>query len=77
MEKEHKTTYVPVKDLSYTQAVTELEHIIRLMQGDDVDIDRLSEYTARAAELLAECRSRLTTTDKELQSILATLEPQQ
>lgn len=63
--------FTPVADLSYNQAVTELEEIMRRMQGDALDIDLLAAYTRRATELLAECRRRLTATDEELRSILS------
>lgn len=66
--------FKPVKELTYAQAVGELESILRMMQGDDCDIDRLTDYTRRATELLTECRSRLTTTDEQLRSILSQLE---
>jgi len=64
----------PIKDLTYTQAVTELEQIIALMQSDKCDIDKLSAMTRRATELLTECRNRLTATDQELRTILVHLE---
>ena len=60
----------PLDTLTYTQAVTELEQILRQMQSDALDIDQLAAYTRRATTLLTECRSRLTATDRELQSIL-------
>lgn len=66
--------FTPVKDLSYTQAVTELESILRSMQGDGCSIDSLTAYTRRATELLRECRSRLVTTDQELKAIIADLD---
>ena len=66
--------FTPVDKLTYNQAVTELESILRTMQSDDCDIDRLAAYTRRATELIAECRRRLTATDEELRSILAQLE---
>lgn len=61
-------------ELTYQQAITELEAILRTIQSDTCDIDKLSALTKRATELLAECRSRLTTTENELRTILATLE---
>ena len=64
-------SFVPVKDLTYTQAITELEDIIKRMQSDSLDIDLLAIYTRRATELLTECRSRLTATDQELKTILS------
>ena len=61
----------PVKALTYTQAINELEGILRLMQSDECDIDRLTALTRRATALIAECRSRLTATDEELRAILS------
>ncbi len=64
------------KDLSkmkYTEAVAELESILKSMQGDECDIDRLTEMTRRATVLIAECRRRLTATDTELREILERL----
>lgn len=63
--------------LTYQQAVTELENILRTIQSDSCDIDRLTALTRRATELLSECRSRLTTTETELRTILASLEAPQ
>lgn len=64
----------PVKDLTYTQVVTELEQILAAMQSDRCDIDKLSAMTRRATELLGECRQRLTATDQELRTILQQME---
>ena len=62
--------FTPVSDMTYTQAVAEIEEILRMMQSDTLDIDLLATYTRSATELLAECRRRLTETDRELQTIL-------
>ncbi len=64
----------PVKELTYNQAVAELDSILRTMQSDACDIDKLAAYTRCASELLRECRSRLVATDEELKTILADLE---
>ena len=68
--------FQPVAEMTYNQAVNELDSILRTMQSDACDIDLLTVYTRRATALLDECRRRLTTTDKELQSILANLQQQ-
>ena len=68
------TNFKAVSELTYTEAVNELDAILRTMQSDSCDIDRLTVYTRRATELLKECRRRLTTTDEELRTILADLE---
>lgn len=70
----NEMNFKPVKESTYTEAVSELEAILQMMQGDKCDIDRLTDYTRRATELLTECRSRLTTTDEQLRSILSQLE---
>lgn len=68
---------IDVKEMSYREAVNELDAILKEMQSDNCDIDRLSAMTRRATELIAECRNRLTATDEELRNILATLAPKQ
>ena len=60
--------------LSYNQAISELESILKQMQRDDCDIDKLAGMTRRATRLIADGRSRLTATDEELKAILADLE---
>ncbi len=63
--------YKPVTELTYNQAMAELDSIMHTMQSDECDIDRLASLTRRATELITECRKRLTLTDQELQSILS------
>lgn len=65
-----------VKDMTYRQAVNELDAILREMQSENCDIDKLSAMTRRATELISECRNRLTATDEELRNILGTLSTQ-
>lgn len=69
-----QTDLRPVGELTYNEALAELESILRRMQGDSCDIDRLTDMTRRATELLRECKRRLTTTDEELKQILTQLE---
>lgn len=66
-----QSTFTPVSEISYNQAITELEEIMKRMQSDALDIDLLAAYTRRATELIAECRRRLTATDEELRTILS------
>lgn len=64
----------PVNELSYNEAMEQLGRIVTAMQSDNCDIDKLTQYTRRATELIAECRRRLTVTETELDQILKTLE---
>lgn len=59
--------------MTYNQAVAELEKIVTLMQSDDCDIDKLSEYTRRGLELLRLCKEKLTRTDSEIKKCLEEL----
>lgn len=65
--------FQPVSEMTYSQALAELEAILRNMQSDQCDIDKLTTYTRRASELIAGCKARLTATDAELQTILKDL----
>ena len=62
------------KEMTYTQAVTELEEIVQKMQDPQCSIDNLSAYTKRSKELLDICRKKLTAADEQLQQILATIQ---
>jgi len=57
-------------EMTYTQAVTELEQLVQKMQDPQCSIDNLSAYTKRSKELLDLCKQRLTATDEELKRIL-------
>ncbi len=62
------------KDLSYSQALSELEKILSELRSDSCDVDTLAERTRRAATLLAECRRRLTRTEEDLAKVLDELD---
>lgn len=62
------------ENITYSKAIEELENILRLMQNDKCSIDNLSQYTARALQLLKVCKAKLLTTDEELKKILSELE---
>ncbi len=61
-------------ELTYTQALAELESILAGLRGDNCDVDTLAARTARAASLLKLCRSKLTRTEDELQKVLEELD---
>ena len=60
--------------LTYSQAIAELEQIVKTMQSENCSIDNLSQLTSRSLELLKICKSCLLATDEELKKILAELE---
>ena len=63
-------------EMTYTQAVTELEEIVQKMQDPQCSIDNLSDYTRRSKQLLDICRKKLTAADEQLKQILADIQQQ-
>ena len=61
------------QNLSYAEALAELESIVHKLQNNEYEIDELQKCTARSLELLKLCKSKLFETDKALQKILAEL----
>lgn len=62
-----------MNELTYKEAVMELEGIVRKMESDQCDIDQLSAYTTRALELLKFCKERLFKTNEEVERCLQEL----
>jgi len=62
--------------MTYTQAVTELEQLVQKMQDPQCSIDNLTAYTKRSKELLDICRKKLTQADEQLKQILADIQQQ-
>lgn len=60
--------------MTYTQAVTELEQLVQKMQDPQCSIDHLTDYTKRSKQLLDICRKKLTEADTQLQQILADMQ---
>ena len=60
--------------MTYTQAVSELEQLVQKMQDPQCSIDNLTAYTKRSKELLDFCRKKLTQADEQLKQILADLQ---
>ncbi|MGM9803216.1 MAG: exodeoxyribonuclease VII small subunit [Muribaculaceae bacterium] len=60
-------------NITYNNAIKELEEIIAKMQNNQCSIDDLSTLTSRSLHLLTICREKLTKTDEELKKILAQL----
>lgn len=53
------STPTPVDQLSYPEALAELERILDRLEHDEPDVDRVADDVARATELITHCRSRI------------------
>ena len=63
----------PANELSYDEAIKELNIILSSLQDETLTIDQLTDSIKRASELLVSCNSRLTSTEKEVNSVIQTL----
>ncbi len=71
----NETDHSP-SSISYTDALQRLRVIVDTLQSPNCNIDDMVALTREAASLIAHCRSRLTTTQAELEKVLADLDTQ-
>jgi exodeoxyribonuclease VII small subunit len=58
----------------YADALTELDAILRELEGSDVDVDRLADRVARAATLISVCREKISTAQLRIEQVTADLD---
>jgi exodeoxyribonuclease VII small subunit len=58
------------KDISYNEAVGEIEEILQQLENEELDIDNLSEKVKKVSSLLKLCKKKLHQTEEEVQKIL-------
>ena len=58
----------------YSAALHELAGILRELEGSDVDVDRLADRVARAAQLIALCRERIGAARLQIDEVIADLD---
>lgn len=63
------------RPIGYADALDELDAILRELESADVDVDRLADRVARAAELIALCRDRISSARLRVDEVMADLEP--
>ena len=61
------------EELSYTEAFTELEDIVRELEQGEISVDELSEKVKRASVLIKICKDKLTSTEEDVDKILEEL----
>jgi exodeoxyribonuclease VII small subunit len=62
------------EEINYTDAFNELQGIVTEIENGDISVDELSEKVKRAAHLIAICKSKLTKTEEDVNTILKELE---
>ena len=57
-------------ELSYKEAITEIETILRSLREEQNSVDTLAERVARATELIAHCRAKLRKAEEDVNTII-------
>lgn len=57
------------REISYTEAIAEIEKIMTKLRGESVDVDTLTAEVKRASELIELCKQRLRTTEEEVNKL--------
>jgi len=60
--------------INYSQAFEELQEIVSLIEEGEISVDELSEKVKRAAKLIKICKSKLSTTEEDVNQILKELD---
>jgi exodeoxyribonuclease VII small subunit len=61
-------------ELTYGAALAELERILRELEGEAVDVDRLTDQVRRASELIRFCRARIGETRMQIEQVVVELD---
>ena len=56
--------------MTYKEAITEIDNILRSLREEQNSIDTLAERVARATELIAHCRAKLRKSESDVNKIL-------
>ncbi len=62
------------KKLGYVEAIEEIEDILSKIEGDELDVDELSDKVKRVSVLLKFCKEKLHKTETEVENILKEIE---
>ena len=57
-------------EMSYKEAITEIEAILKSLREEQNNIGTLSERVARATELIAICREKLRKAEADVNNVL-------
>lgn len=70
----HEQEELPLPDeVGFSAAVNELEEILRRIEGEEIDLDRLAAELKRATALLEVCRGKVRRAEIEVQQIVDTI----
>ena len=59
------------KQLTYSEAIAQLDEIVQLIDNNEVEIDQLADKIKEANKLIAFCSEKLIKAEKEMENLLA------
>jgi exodeoxyribonuclease VII small subunit len=62
------------KTLTYKEAYQEIELIIRNIEGNEYDVDELTEIVKRVNGLILVCKDKLRKTEEEIEKIISEID---
>ena len=62
------------KEIKYTEAFEELQQIVADIEDGEISVDELSVKVKRASELIKVCKTKLSSTEEDVNQILKDLE---
>ncbi|MEG1612272.1 MAG: exodeoxyribonuclease VII small subunit [Alistipes sp.] len=57
-------------EITYTEAMTEIEQILARFRNEEMDVDSLATQVKRATELITLCKERLSKVEANVKKIL-------
>lgn len=63
------------KEVTYEEAMAQLEAIVQQIERGELSIDALSSKVKEATELVQKCKEILHTTDEAIEKMLETINP--
>lgn len=62
------------KNLTYTEAVAQIEDILSKIENEELDVDDLSSKVKQVSSLIAFCKKKLHETETEVEKILKNID---
>lgn len=62
----------PIDEMTFREASVELEQVVRLLEGGDLELEEALDRYQRGVELLASLRERLASAEQRVQTLVAT-----
>ena len=65
------------ENISYKEAIEEIETILQQVESGEMDVDQLTEKVKRVSILLEICNKKLKTTEKEVEKIIRDMQEEE